>query len=99
MTSRRDILALLTASVLPSLAARAQATRKPLKVAWFSGGTLEDQKTYVDAFRAGMRQLGYVEGRDFAIDYFWRGETIKPFAWLARDVVGSGPDVILARAR
>ena len=95
MTTRRDVLGLALPALLPALA-RAQAARKPLKLAWFSGGTLADQKQYLDAFRKGMRDLGYVEGRDFTVEYFWRGETIKPFGWLARDVVGSRPDMIMA---
>lgn len=94
MTSRRDLLALSVAGLMPA-AALAQP-RKPLKVAWFSGGTLSDQKAYLDAFREGMKTLGYVEGRDFTVEYFWRGETIKPYGWLARDVVASRPDVIMA---
>lgn len=95
MTTRREILALGAAALLP-LPARAQQPRKPLRIAWFSGGTLQDQRSYVDAFRTGMRELGYREGADFQVQYFWRGETIKPFSWMARDVVGAQPDVIMA---
>jgi putative ABC transport system substrate-binding protein len=95
MTTRREVLALAIASLAPLLA-RAQAAHKPLRLAWFSGGSLEDQRIYVDAFRSGMRDLGYVEGRDFEIQYFWRGQTIKPYSWMARDIVGARPDVILA---
>lgn len=93
--TRRDILTLGAAGLLPSWAF-AQSTRRPIKIAWFSGGTMVDQKAYVDAFRGGLRELGYAEGRDFRIEYFWRGETIKPFGWLAKDVVASQPDVIMA---
>lgn len=95
MVSRRDVLAVAAAACVPAIT-RAQPARKPLKLAWFSGGTLKDQQPYVEAFRKGMRDLGYVEGRDFSMEYFWRGETIKPFGWLARDVVSSKPDVIMA---
>lgn len=94
-TTRRDVLALGAAAFLP-LMARAQSAKKPLRIAWFSGGSIEDQRPYVEAFRAGMRELGYKEGSDYQVQYFWRGETIKPFSWLARDVVGSHPDVIMA---
>lgn len=94
-TTRREVLALGVAALLP-LMARAQQARKPLRIAWFSGGSIQDQRVYVDAFHGGMRELGYREGTDFEIQYFWRGETIKPFSWLARDVVGSRPDVIMA---
>lgn len=94
-TTRRDVLALGAAALLPFMAL-AQQARKPLRIAWFSGGSIGDQRPYLDAFRAGMRELGYREGADFELHYFWRGETIKPYSWLARDVVGSRPDVIMA---
>jgi putative ABC transport system substrate-binding protein len=94
-TTRRDVLALGAATLLPLLA-RAQQARKPLRLAWFSGGSIQDQRVYVDAFLSGMKELGYREGADFEIQYFWRGETIKPFGWLARDVAGAKPDVIMA---
>jgi putative ABC transport system substrate-binding protein len=97
MTTRRGVLGLGISALLPAMArAQAQAAKKPLRVAWFSGGTLEDQKIYVDAFRGGMRELGYSEGRDYQIQYFWRGETIKPFTWIAKDIVDSHPDVVMA---
>jgi putative tryptophan/tyrosine transport system substrate-binding protein len=94
-TTRRDVLALGAAALLPALA-RAQQARKPLRLAWFSGGSIEDQRVYVDAFRGGMRELGYREGTDFEIQYFWRGDTIKPFSWMARDVAAAKPDMIMA---
>jgi putative ABC transport system substrate-binding protein len=95
MTTRREVLGLALSMLLPAMA-RAQAARKPLRVAWFSGGTPEDQKAYVEAFLGGMRALGYAEGRDFQMQYFWRGNTIKPFGWLAKDIADSKPDIVMA---
>ena len=95
MTIRRQILA-LGAAGLVSPALLAQAPRKPLRLAWFSGGTEKDHRVYIAAFRKGMEERGYQESRDYVIEYFWRGETIKPYSWLVRDVVGAKPDMILA---
>lgn len=95
MTTRRDVLALAAAALLSPMAS-AQALRRPIKLAWFSAGTLADHKGYLDAFREGMKEQGYVEGRDFTIEYFWRGETIKPFGWIARDIVNARPDMIMS---
>jgi len=75
---------------------QAQAPRNPLRLAWFSGGTEKDHRVYIVAFRKGMEERGLVEGRDYAIEFFWRGDTIKPFSWMVRDVVAAKPDVILA---
>jgi putative ABC transport system substrate-binding protein len=95
MTTRRELLGLAASALVPAMA-RAQAARKPLRVAWFSGGTLDDQRAYVEAFLGGMRALGYAEGRDFQVQYFWRGDTIKTFGWLAKDVADSKPDIVMA---
>ncbi len=42
-----------------------------------------------------MKELGYSEGRDFNIQYFWRGDTIKPFSWIAKDIAAANPDFIM----
>jgi putative ABC transport system substrate-binding protein len=91
MPTRREILLLGGALALPGTL-RAQ---KQLKVAWFSEGTLERHKVYLDAFKAGLKEHGYTEGKNLAIEYYWRGDTIKTYNWLARDVVSDKPDVIL----
>jgi len=95
MTTRREILLLAAASLAPAMA-RSQPARKPLKLAWFTGSTPEDEREYLEAFKKGMGERGYVEGRDFVMAYHRRSETIKPFGWMARDIAGSKPDVILA---
>jgi putative ABC transport system substrate-binding protein len=91
MPTRREILLLGGALALPGTL-RAQ---KQLKVAWFSEGTLERHKVYLEAFKTGLKEYGYAEGRNLAIEYYWRGDTIKTYNWLARDVVGAKPDVII----
>ena len=82
--------ALLAALPLPS---PAQSRMK--RVAFFSEGRMETHQPYYDAFREGMRKLGYVEGRNVEINAFWGDDTIKPLRWLASDVIDSRPDVIV----
>ena len=48
------------------------------RVAFFSEGRMETHQPYYDAFREGMRKLGYVEGRNVEINAFWGDDTIKP---------------------
>jgi putative ABC transport system substrate-binding protein len=95
MTTRRDLLLLLSAGGLP-LGALAQGRREPLRIAWFSEGNLERHKPYVEAFRTGLRELGYDEGKNIAIEYYWRDETVKTFRWIAADIARARPDVIVA---
>ena len=65
------------------------------RVAFFSEGRMETHQPYYDAFREGMRKLGYAEGRNVEINAFWGDDTIKPLRWLASDVIDSRPDVIV----
>ena len=97
MASRRDLLLLLAAGALPArLLAQAGARRRPLRIAMLSDGTLEQHKRYVDAFRLGLREHGYEEGRDYAIAFHWKGESIKPLRWLGWEAAAAEPDVIVA---
>lgn len=91
MPTRRELLVLGGALALP----RTLLAQKTLKVAWFSEGTLERHKVYLDAFKAGLKEYGYVEGKNLAFDYYWRGDTIRTYNWIARDVVSAKPDVII----
>ena len=66
---RRAFIALLGGAALWPVAARAQVSpRRPL-VAWLSGGAQAASSGFVDAFLQGMRDQGYVEGRDVDIVY------------------------------
>jgi len=51
----------------------------------------------LDAFRNGLRQLGYVEGRHYVIEYRTPGEHTSRFPELAQELVRAKVDVILTR--
>jgi ABC-type uncharacterized transport system substrate-binding protein len=48
----------------------------------------------VDAFREGLRQLGYVEGQNLIIKYVWAEGQHERYADLARELVQLQPDII-----
>ena len=94
MRRRRFLLA--AAALVAAPVSRASSGDKPLRIVWFSAGAPESHGVYVDAFRSGLRELGYRENKDVVIDFRWRGETIKPYRWMASDIVEEKPDVIVA---
>jgi ABC transporter substrate binding protein len=49
----------------------------------------------VDAFRAAMRQLGWIEGQTLRIDYRGADDKGERFDLLAGEIVASRPDVIV----
>ena len=60
--------ALLLALRLP---ADAQRPAKVPRIGWLTGSTLSSNAHRTDAFRLGLRELGYVEGNNIVIE--WRG--------------------------
>jgi ABC-type uncharacterized transport system substrate-binding protein len=95
---RRDFILLGSAIAWP-LVAQAQVApkRRPL-VAWLSGGTTEVAQPFVASFLDGMRELNYVEGRDFDLAYRAAEGDLDRLPALVEETVRLKPDVILAAA-
>jgi putative ABC transport system substrate-binding protein len=53
---------------------------------------------YIDGFLSGMRELGYVEGRDFDMTYAMADFHADRLPQVAAEMVERAPDVILAGA-
>src|ERR1043166_9773579 len=94
---RREFLALLggAAATWP-LAARAQQTQRVRRVAWMGLGRGDGASPYVDFVRSGLRDLGWIEGRNLAIALYWaRGR--QDMDGVARELIASNPDVIVTQ--
>jgi putative tryptophan/tyrosine transport system substrate-binding protein len=79
------------------VAVLAQSLKRPL-IAWLSTGSHTASSGFVDAFLQGMRDLGYVEGRDFDIVYRLADGYAERLPALAEELVRLKPTVILAAA-
>jgi len=69
MIDRRTFLAGCGAVLLAApLAAEAQQAGKVPRIGFLGTRTLSDTSPYLDAFRQGLRELGWVEGQNIVID-------------------------------
>jgi putative ABC transport system substrate-binding protein len=55
-----------------------------------------DTDPSLKSFRAGLRDLGHVEGKTIALEFHYAGGKPERLPDLARDLVGTKPDVIFA---
>jgi putative ABC transport system substrate-binding protein len=83
---RREFLALLGGSAAAPLVARAQ--QQPLPVVGFlHAGSPEANLKNVAAFRKGLSETGYVDGRDVTIEYRWAEDRDDRLPALAAELV------------
>jgi putative ABC transport system substrate-binding protein len=89
---RRDfVLVLLGGSVLCSR----NALNQQRTMGFLSAGSADAYASFVAAFRAGIADKGYVEGRNLAIEYRWAEGHYDRLAEMATDLVRSRVEVIV----
>lgn len=96
MIARRAFIAALGGGLLTApLVAKAQQADKVARVGWLGLDLKGGDPRAREAFRQGLRELGYVEGKNLLIEY--RDAERKPerFPSLAAELIGSKVDVIL----
>jgi len=79
-------------------AGHAQHREKIPRVGFMGFNDPSVSKEHVEAFRSGLRELGYQEKQTIDIEYRWAHGESERLAKLAAEIVGLKPDVIFAAA-
>jgi putative ABC transport system substrate-binding protein len=95
---RRAFIVSITGSLLAApLAAEGQRrTAKVHRIGFLSGSSAAASKSFVEQFRQGLRELGYVESENIIIEYRWAEGQQSRLPQLAAELVRISPDLIVA---
>jgi putative tryptophan/tyrosine transport system substrate-binding protein len=97
---RRQFITLIGGAAAWPFVARAQVTRKHPLIGRLSFGSRDTPLIvrYINGFLSGMRELGYVEGRDFDMTYAMADFHADRLPQVTAELVKLAPDVIVAGA-
>jgi putative ABC transport system substrate-binding protein len=94
---RRAVFVLISLVLMAGpMATRGQPLPRLAKVGWLSTGSIEVDASLMEGLRAGLKDLGYVENKHFAIEPRITGGDPERLGDAARELVGLNVDVIVA---
>jgi putative ABC transport system substrate-binding protein len=92
---RREFIMLIGGAAAWPLAARAQQPAMPV-IGYLNNGSPESDASRLTGLRRGLNEIGYVEGRNFVVEYRWAGNQADRLPALAADLVQLRVTVIVA---
>jgi putative tryptophan/tyrosine transport system substrate-binding protein len=92
------LASMVTAATLASASTSsfADATPRLVRIGWMSRGGPTPSDANMDAFRKGMRELGYVDGKTYVIEPVYANGKSEVMGQQAAELEASGVDVIIA---
>ena len=95
MKKKIILLALCSLLLAPCCAAEAQQPNRVARIAFLSGSSATIMSDRAEAFRQGLRELGYVEGKNIVIDYRSAEGKLDRLSELAAELIRLKADVIV----
>src|SRR5580765_6940999 len=91
---RQFLIATISLATL-DLSAHAQTKLRVRQIGYLSQASAEVNASRLAAFRAGMTDLRWIEGRDYSIDARYANGVMHALPGLAAALVAAGPDLLL----
>jgi len=93
---RREFIRLFSSTTVAwPLAARAQQAGKVHRIGFLGSATAPGSAKAVESFRAGLREFGYVEGRNIGIEFRWAEGNYDRLSDLVADLIATNVDVLI----
>jgi putative ABC transport system substrate-binding protein len=96
---RREFITLLAGAAAWPVAVRAQQPTKLPTIGYLGAGSPATQSQWAAAFVQRLRQRGWIEGRDVAIEYRWAEGQLDRLPALAAALVSRQVAAIAAETR
>jgi ABC-type uncharacterized transport system substrate-binding protein len=96
--NKRKLGSFALCALLPALctSAEAQQSAKIPRIGYLVGASLSGTSARIEAFRQGLRELGYVEGKNIVIEYRYAEGKLDRLPALVAELVRLKVDVIVA---
>ena len=97
MIRRREFITLLGGAAAWPFAARAEKHAKIARIGFLGLAPASVFRTRLDALRAGLREVGQIEGKNIEIEFRW-ADSVDQLPELAAELVRMNVDIIFAPA-
>jgi putative ABC transport system substrate-binding protein len=95
-TMKNFYLFVIIALIVVRTMAEAQQSPKIHRLGFLAVGSVSGGSSSIEAFRKGLAEMGYVEGRNIAIEYSWAEGKQDRLSGLANELVRLKVDIIIA---
>ena len=99
MSKNSVLVLLLTLTFIPIPASRAQQPKKIPRVGFLSPGASPKSDFRYKAYQEGLRELGYVEGKNITIDYRGADGTTDIYKALPAELVSRKVDIVVTASQ
>jgi putative tryptophan/tyrosine transport system substrate-binding protein len=93
---RRFLLTSVAGALTAPLGAKAQPPTKSPRIALVGGGSASANAVRIDAFRQGLRDLGYIDGKNILVEELWAEGKADRLPALVAEIVRRKVDVIVS---